>query len=150
MAFRVEVEPQALRDLDSIAEHIRKQSSLETAQRWFNGILRTIWSLEEMPGRCQVAPESADVGQEVRLLLHGQKNRAYKIYFAIQCETPTTGIVRVFHVRHWARERLSASELEEFVEASSSEGDREVNEASDVETSDALNAKHDLVVSRVA
>ena len=39
MAFRVEVEPQAFEDLDSIAEYIKRKSSFTVAQKWFNGVI---------------------------------------------------------------------------------------------------------------
>jgi len=39
MAFRVEVAPQALGDLDLIAAYIAERGSLQSAERWFNGIL---------------------------------------------------------------------------------------------------------------
>jgi plasmid stabilization system protein ParE len=115
MAFRVEIEPQAFEDLDSIAGCIKKKSSFALAERWFNGMISDIASLKEMPARCPIAPESEDLGDEVRILLHGRKNRAYKIYFAIHYETSSTGTVRVFHVRHWARKLLSPHELQEFM-----------------------------------
>lgn len=111
MAFRVEIAPQAFDDLDSIATYIRDHSTFAVAEKWFNGIIDDIASLKEMPARCRVAPESEDIGQEVRLLLHGRRNRSYKIYYAIDYETPSTGTVRVFHVRHWARKPVSEDEI---------------------------------------
>ena len=114
MAFRVEVEPQALEDLVAIAEHI-KEHSFETAERWFNGVMRAIWRLQESPSRCPVTSESEDLGQEVRLLLHGRRNQSYKIYFTIHHETPSTGTVRVLHVRHWARRPLTGDEFENLM-----------------------------------
>jgi plasmid stabilization system protein ParE len=113
MAFRVEIEPQAFDDLDSIAGYIKAKSSIAVAQNWFNGMIDAIASLKEMPARCSVAPESEELGREIRLLLHGRKNRAYKIYFSIDYETPASGVVRVFHVRHWARKPLTNDDLEE-------------------------------------
>jgi len=103
MAFRVEIEPQAIEDLDSIANFIKQKSSFTVAERWFNEVMHDIASLKNMPARCPVAPEADGFGEEVRLLLHGRKHRTYKIYFAIHQETSSTGTVRVFHVRHWAR-----------------------------------------------
>jgi plasmid stabilization system protein ParE len=116
MAFRVEIEPQAFEDLDSIAGYIKTKSSFAVAGRWFNGIINDIASLKEMPARCPIAPESEDLGDEVRILLHGRKNRTYKIYFAIHYETPSTGTVRVFHVRHWALKPLIPDELKELMD----------------------------------
>jgi plasmid stabilization system protein ParE len=113
MAFRVEIAPQAFQDLDSAGGYIRAKSGVPVARRWFNGIMDAIASLKEMPARCSVAPESEELGHEVRLLLHGRKNRAYKIYFSIVYETSATGTVRILHVRHWARKPLTNEELEE-------------------------------------
>jgi plasmid stabilization system protein ParE len=85
MVFRVEVSPQALADLDSIARYVRERGSFESAERL-----------------------SGDLQTEVRFLLHGKRNRRYKVYFAIHPESQT---VRVFHVRHWAMRSAEADEL---------------------------------------
>jgi len=116
MAFRVEIAPQAFDDLDAIAAYIKEKSSFAISERWFNGIIDDIASLKTMPARCPIAPESEDLDQEVRVLLHGRKNRTYRLYFAIHHETPSTGTVRVFHVRHWARRALSEDELQELMD----------------------------------
>jgi hypothetical protein len=65
-----------------------------------------------VPGRAG----SEDIGEEAGLLLHGRKNRAYKIYYAITDETPSSGTVLVFHVRHWARKPVSEDELQELID----------------------------------
>ena len=109
MAFRVEISPEALENLDAIAAHIQEHGSFESAERWFNGILVAIRSLSEMPSRCPLADESDDLQAEVRLLLYGKRNRRYKVYFAIHHASTT---VRVFHIRHWARKPVEKSELE--------------------------------------
>ena len=75
MAFRVEIAPQAFDDLDSIAAYIKENSSFAVAERWFNGVMGDIASLKEMPARCPVAPEAEELGQEVRILLHGRRKR---------------------------------------------------------------------------
>lgn len=66
-----------------------------------------------MPARCAIAPESADLEAEVRLLLHGKRKRCYKVYFAIHQQTET---VRVFHVRHWARRPVETDELADLMD----------------------------------
>ena len=63
-----------------------------------------------------MAPEAEDLEDDVRLLLHGRKNRAYKIYFKIHQKTESGGSVQVFHVRHWARKLLTNEELEELMD----------------------------------
>jgi plasmid stabilization system protein ParE len=114
MPFRIEIAPQAFEDLDSIAEHIGRHGSTESASRWFNGIIDAIRTLGEMPSRCPLADESEDVRAEVRLLLHGKRNRRYKVFFAIHRETET---VRVFHVRHWARKPADADEMKDLMDS---------------------------------
>jgi len=120
MAFRVEVAPEALADLDAIAAHIRERGSFESAERWFNGIIIAIRSLGELPNRCPLAEESRDLRTEVRLLLHGKRNRRYKIYFAIHHESKT---VRVFHVRHWAMKPAETNELEDLMDETNEAGE---------------------------
>ena len=115
MAFRVDIIPSALADLDSIYLEIKRDSPLN-ADRWFRGAVDAIYSLETMPARCPVAEESTELEQEVRLLLFGRRNRGYKIYFAIRHEAHDTGVVRVFHFRHWARKALSTDELQELMD----------------------------------
>lgn len=112
MAFRVEFSPRAFADLDSIAGYVRERDGFESAERWFNGILQAIASLGEMAHRCPIAEESRDLGREIRVLLHGRKKRAYRVYYAIHGETRT---VQVFHVRHGARRTLSSEEIEELL-----------------------------------
>src|SRR5260221_11011032 len=110
MAFRVEISPEALANLDAIAVHIQQNGSFESAERWFNGVVVAIRSLGEMPGRCPLAEESDDLHTEVRLLLHGKRNHRYKIYFAIHHASET---VRAFNIGHWARKTPDKIELKE-------------------------------------
>ena len=123
MVFRVEVSPQALADLDSIARYIRERGSFESAERWFNGIIDAVRSLGELPGRCALAEESGDLQTEVRFLLRGKRNRRYKVYFAIHHESRT---VRVFHVRHWA---MRAAEVDELGDLMAETNEGETSEA---------------------
>ena len=111
MAFRVEISPRAFNDLDEIAKHIKQRGSFEQAQKWFNGIIAAIRTLEDLGHGCPVAEESQELGQEVRLLLYGKRNRRYKVYYSVQQTTLSTGIVRVFHVRHWGRRSPDPDQL---------------------------------------
>ncbi len=111
MAFRVEISPEAFGNLDAIVAHIQQRGSFESAEHWFNDILISIRSLGEMPTRCPLAGESEDLETEIRFLLHGKRNRRYKVYFAIHHASAT---LRVFHIRHWARKPVEKSELEEL------------------------------------
>jgi plasmid stabilization system protein ParE len=115
MAFRVEISPRAFQDLDEIAQYIQENGSFEQAEKWFDGMIDAIQNLKEMPKRCPVADESEELGQEVRLLLHGTRNHRYRVYYSVQQRTRSTGTVHVFHVRHWARRSLSRHQLLELM-----------------------------------
>jgi len=99
MAFRVEIEPQVLEDLESIAAFIQINSSFAVAEKWFNRAMADIHSLKKLPGRCPIAQQLEEFGHQIRILLNGRAKRAYKIYYLIDFETPSSGVVRVLHLR---------------------------------------------------
>jgi|GEM_PF-116436 len=121
MAFRVEVSPRAVEDLDAITEYIENHGSFERAEKWFDEMIAAIASLSEMPCRCPVAGESKDLGQEVRFLLHGKRRHTYKVHFSVRPETQASGTVQVLYVRHWAERRLTADELAQIAREPRSE-----------------------------
>ncbi len=64
MAFRVEIAPRALADLDDIADYIALHGSHEQAGNWFNSMIAAIASLKDLPNRCRwntPIPPSASV-----------------------------------------------------------------------------------------
>jgi len=122
MAFHVEIAPRALEDLDEIADYIKRNASFEQSEEWFNGVFAAIAPLSQMPNRCPIAAESEELGQQVRLLLYGKRNRKYKIFYSVRHATSSSGTVQVFHVRHWARRALSSGELRELIGGSAEPG----------------------------
>lgn len=124
MAFEIVVTDEALADLDSITGFLKRTAGLNPARKWFASIVTAIGTLEELPARCPIAADLDEL-ESIRLLLHGPKNRAYKIYFKIQPEdlSATSGTVFVFHVRHWARKPLTEEELEELTDDLESQDD---------------------------
>lgn len=114
MAYRVLISDEALSDLDSITGFIKEHGSADLARKWLQGVLEAIGALSSMPERCSLAPEAADVGAPVRLLLHGRRNRAFQIFFLI-VESKKDPSVRVLHVRHWARRPLAADDLAQWL-----------------------------------
>ena len=115
MAFRVEISPRAFHDLDGITGYIEQQASFEQAEQWFNGMIAAIRTLGEFPHRCPIADECQALGHEVRVLLHGKRNRQFKVFYSVQQKTTSTGSVFVFHVRHWARKGLNIESLRELI-----------------------------------
>ena len=119
MAFRVEIAPRAFRDLDGLATELKERSqSYHVGRKWFLSILDAIDSLSEMPERRPSVTDADDEIERVRLLLHGNRNRLYKIYYCVRRSGPSTGTVSVFHVRHWARQVPGEDELRELMDES--------------------------------
>ena len=116
MAFRVEIAPRAFEDLDSIVAYIKDTSGVSFAERWFNGIMNDMTSLQEMPARCPLAFDPVQFGQEIRVLVHGLGKQTCKIYYAIDSRTPSSGVVLVFHVRPWARKHLGDQEIRDLID----------------------------------
>ena len=127
MGFEIVITDEALADLDSITGFLKRTAGLNPARKWFSSIIGAIETLADLPSRCPIATDLDDLGDEVRLLLHGPKNRAYKVYFKILLEecTASGGTVFVFHVRHWARKPPTNEELDELTDDLQSQGDGE-------------------------
>jgi hypothetical protein len=82
MAYRVDISPSALADAEAAYLKIKELSSPASAGQWYEGLLKAIFSLENFPLRCPIAPESKEIGKELRQLLYGKRGRIYKIFFA--------------------------------------------------------------------
>lgn len=101
MVFRVEISPSALADAEEAFLWIQQESPSK-ADEWYNGLVDAILSLENFPNRCPLAPESEDIGREIRQLLY----KRHRILFGV-----TGDVVQVFRIRHTARDKLSPDEL---------------------------------------
>lgn len=97
MGFRVEIAPQAVFDIDSIFETLRR-SAPKAARDWLDGLEDAIATLTDMPARCPLAPENDYFHVEIRQLLYGR----YRILFTIAAPDE----VWIVHVRHAARQVL--------------------------------------------
>jgi len=104
MTYRVELSARAGRDLRRIYKHIHADDS-EAAFAWFNGLERLVYSLDKLPSRGAVTPESKDL----RHLLYGNKPHVYRIIYRVHERAKK---VRVLHIRHGAREAFQRGELE--------------------------------------
>lgn len=88
--YRVEITRWAERDAISISEHIERDSP-ERAAKWFVEIERQMRTLSQLPTRCPLIPESAEIGVEYRHLIWGN----YRTIFRI--EGNIVYVVRVIH-----------------------------------------------------
>lgn len=93
---RVIITPSAERDIEGAYLWIAERD-VEAATRWFNRLLDVIETLEIFPERCPLAPESVQLGMEIRQILHGKRQHKYRVLFIVSERT-----VNVLHVRHGA------------------------------------------------
>ena len=105
MAFRVEVTAAAKTQIQDVY-HWYKRNVPSSADPWLNGLLESLTTLKQFPGRCPLAPEHNEFQEEVRQLLYGKRSNAYRILFTIQNQT-----VYILHVRHSAKARLTVEEI---------------------------------------
>jgi len=78
----------------------------EFAERWLEGLLRQIETLEISPRMHPVVDESEVIGREVRRILYRNGSAAYRILFSLFDfdDDGEEDTVRVLHVRHGARQ----------------------------------------------
>ncbi|HKP86567.1 MAG TPA: type II toxin-antitoxin system RelE/ParE family toxin [Blastocatellia bacterium] len=113
MAYRVDISPSALQDAEDAYVWV-KEHAPSRAGAWYEGLLKAIYSLENLPTRCSIAPESKDIGITIRQLLYSKKGSVYRILFAVGHDDATgEDVVRVFRIRHSARLKLTPEELQE-------------------------------------
>jgi len=105
MAFRVVFRPRAQLDIAATVAWLARTSPAAAA-RWRTGLLRIVESLETEPNRYPAAAEAADLGVDLRELLHGRRRNVHRFLFTIDGQT-----VNVLRVRHAAQDRLSPEEI---------------------------------------
>lgn len=102
MAYLVELTLRAERDLDYLYRRISADDSAAAAG-WFNGLEEAIYTLERLPRRCPVAPESKRAKRRLRHLLVGAKRDVYRVIYEI--DEPRK-VVRVLTIRHAAMDEF--------------------------------------------
>jgi len=103
--YRLIIQPPAFDDLDEAYQWIRERAP-EAAARWFNGFVTALNSLTTSPERCGLAPENDAVEPEIRQFLYGRRSGVYRALFTI-----TGSEVRILHIRHAARQTMTAEKL---------------------------------------
>jgi plasmid stabilization system protein ParE len=105
MNYKLIIQPQAIADLDEAYRWIAERSP-ENAARWFNRFLERLQTLKRFPDRCDVAPESKEIGQVIRQLLYGRRGGVYRAMFVVRGQE-----VHVLHIRHAARHTMTPEEF---------------------------------------
>ena len=88
---RVEITQTAEADIREIGRYIALDSK-RSAGKWREELTRQIASLEKIPLRCPIIPESRELGREYRHLIYGQ----YRTIFRVDSDRVV--ILRVIHV----------------------------------------------------
>jgi plasmid stabilization system protein ParE len=102
MAYLVELTLRAERDLEYLYQRISANDS-PAAARWFNELEEAIYTLERLPRRCPVAPESRKAKRRLRQLLYGAKRDVYRVIYEI---AESRKVVRVLTIRHAAMDKF--------------------------------------------
>ena len=102
MAYTVIVEERAKADIREAARWMAQYSSAK-ATLWHFEIEDAIVSLERLPNRCPLAPESRNFKQEIRHLLI----KKYRVLFTVQDE-----MVHILSIRHSAQDYLQPDDEE--------------------------------------
>jgi toxin ParE1/3/4 len=103
MAYLVNITALAERDFASLYREINAEES-DAALKWYRGLKEVVLRLEELPNRCPVTPEKA----QLRHLLYGNKPHVYRVLFRVVEKRKR---VDVLHIRHGARDKLKAPEV---------------------------------------
>ena len=83
MKYWVEVTETAWAEVEKAYTWLAGQSP-QAAMRWKKALLQAVDSLEMMPDRCHLAPESIVWKREIRELLHGKRRGVYRVLFEIK------------------------------------------------------------------
>ena len=104
MAYLVSITSRAERDLVSLYDEIDVEHS-DAALKWYIGLNDAILSLEQMPNRCSATHENG----QLRHSLYGHRHHIYRVIFRVLEKQKQ---VEVLHIRHGARRRFKAADLE--------------------------------------
>ena len=100
MPFNINITQEAQSNIQSAYLWILERDA-KAAEKWLNGLDIAIRSLQNMPQRCVLAPESSSFEQPIRQLLHGRSRRKYRVLFTIQDDQVT-----ILYCRHYRQDHL--------------------------------------------
>src|SRR4029079_14322535 len=104
MAYSVRMTGRSFSDIEANMDWMNAQSE-GRGETWFQGLTDAIFSLEEFPRIGSIAPESEDIGREIRQLFHGKRRQMYRILYEIQGET-----IMILRIRHTAQAPIDAAD----------------------------------------
>ncbi|PHS19037.1 MAG: plasmid stabilization system protein [Blastopirellula sp.] len=105
--YQLKITDLAQQDIETAYLWWCKHRSTVQAELWYMEIHGAISSLQENPGRCQLAPENNLISHKIRQLLTSiGKRPTHRIVYAISNNTVT-----ILRVRHVAQDSLLADDL---------------------------------------
>lgn len=108
MDYEIVLSRQAERELNEAADWIAEQSAnTAIADKWFNGFIDTLMSLNRMPQRCGFAREFRRFPCELRQVIYG-RNRTYRALFTIQKSR-----VVILTIRHSAQADVTPDDIKQ-------------------------------------
>ena len=107
MAFTVVLRRRAQADIIRHREWLEATHGLRRADRWRVGLLtKIIPALETDPHRYPQAHEAADLGVDLREMLHGRRPHVYRVLFTIDEQT-----VNIQYIRHASQDLLATGDI---------------------------------------
>lgn len=111
MTYRIDFSSIAKAEADDAFLSFSQFTTPDRAQEWYQGLIKAISSLQEMPYRCALARENAFFSQEIRQILYGRGQHTYRILFTV-LEEQAIPTVRILHVRNAAQRAIGEPEDE--------------------------------------
>jgi plasmid stabilization system protein ParE len=107
MAYQVALADSAKADADRVYDWVAARASFRGPQ-WFEGLIDSLNSLEQMPFRCPLAREAEEARREIHCLLFGKRRGVYRILYEVD---EGRQMVWILHIRHGALKDLGRDEL---------------------------------------
>jgi toxin ParE1/3/4 len=98
MAYLVNITARAERDFASLYREINAETT-DAALKWYRGLKEAVLSLEEMPSRCPMTPEKA----QLRHLLYGNKPHVYRVIFRVVEKHKRVDVLSIRHGAKFSR-----------------------------------------------
>ncbi len=105
--YQVIIQPAAQKAIEESYFWFSNHSSLK-ARTWLEGLYKATLSLENMPSRCSFAFENNFFDEEIRQLVYGKGQNAYRILFTIVDDR-----VHIIFVRHASQKPMIGESDEE-------------------------------------
>lgn len=109
MTYRIDFSSIAKAEADAAFLSFSQFTTADRAQVWYQGLIKAIVSLQEMPRRCPIARENKFFSQEIRQLLYGRSKQAYRILFTILDDQPIP-TVRILYIRHVSQKTVGEAD----------------------------------------